>query len=143
MPVRLPRPAAAPPGSKEGNDGRASSFSMLQIRALSSTIASPSAARGTQTVDSSKVRKKCRTMRGLSRPLSPARFLIHFLVSGRESQIMYMGCRPDKTHGVAIRQNARYFAYPAYKHRSGGQQIRDGAHADRLPGSHCSTGALR
>ncbi len=29
---------------------------------------------------------------------------------------MYMGCRPDKTHGVAIRQNAGWrFAYPAYK----------------------------
>lgn len=58
---------------------------------------------------------------------------------------MYMGCRPDKTHGVAIEQNARWrFAYPAYftvQAVSKFAMVRTPRPV--APAAHCSTGALR
>lgn len=55
---------------------------------------------------------------------------------------MYMGCRPDKTHGVAIRQNAGWRAY-----KNTAQAVSKFAMVRTprpvAPAAHCSTGALR
>lgn len=59
---------------------------------------------------------------------------------------MYMGCRPDKTHGVDIRQNAGWrFAYPACKNTVQAVSKFAMVRTPRpvAPAAHCSTGALR
>lgn len=111
----------------EGNDGAVSSFLVLleiqtpacnRLRYFSSAFARP-------MVDASRVPENMRTMRAGSVAF-PQQVSV-----GTDMVVIHNhhGCRPDKTHGVAVRQNRRVAFTSLPLLISGGQQSRDGAPA--------------